>query len=268
MENLFKINRCILTIPIFLLVFQHALSQQEFIVHRVKGEPYLEVNDSIKSVTKGSILNDNTFLNMNRDDVVNFVDEKGDMFQLINTGTYSYKDLKEIPALENNTSFMRKVYSYVWKEFTNSMPARNNKSGVVYRGDDNILMRYPVDSASVYGGEIRFEWHPIKNKEKNYYFLLRNTESGNVTTIGTPATSLSIAVDNNLLKSGNQYEWSITETRFPDKKTPFHQFKLLNEDEFKAKQGEIKQINSFLKQLGYNKAEIRETRCQDFKVCY
>lgn len=268
MENLFKINRYLLVLPGFLLVFQLALPQQEFIVHRVKGEPYLEVNDSIKSVTKGSILNANTFLKMNRDDVVNFVDENGDMFQLIKTGTYSYKDLKEIPAVENNSSFLRNSLSYLWKEFTNTMPARNNKSGVVYRGDEIIQILYPKDSSSIIGNEVRFAWKPIKNKEKDYYFMLRDIETGLITTIGTPSTSVSITVDNNLLILGKQYEWTVTETKYPDSNIPFYHFNLLTEKEIKDKQKEIKQIMSFLKQQGYNSIEIREVIFQDFKICY
>ncbi len=269
MENLFKIKRHLLVFTVFIFVTQYAISQQDFFIYKVKGEPYIEVNDSIKTVTKGSILSSNTFLNMNSDDVVHFIDDKGGMYELLNTGTYSYSDLQKIPAIKDNTSFTRKVYSYVWKEFTNNMPTRSNKSGVVYRGDDEILMSYPADSVSVFGGEIRFGWQPKKNKENGYYFMLRDVETGSIITMGTPATSLSLMVDDNLLKTGKQYEWTITETRFPNlKETLFYQFRLLTEDEFKAKQGDIKRINSFLKQLGYNKAEIRETRCQDFKICY
>jgi hypothetical protein len=268
MENLFKINRILVLILFNFFVFQLAFSQHGFVVHRVNGEPYLQVNDSVKSVTKGSLLDKNTLLTMGRSDNIHFINDKGDIFKLFDSGTFSYSDLEKIPALENNSSFLRNSLSYAWKEFTNTLAVRNKKSGVVYRGEELIVKLNPVDSAFIAGSEIRFEWLPKKDKEKDYYFIFRDVTTGLTTTIGTPSTAISLTVDDNLFKFGNEYEWTITETRFPPKETPFFKFKILTKDEFKSKQGEIKQISSFLKDNGYSKAEIRKTLCQDFKICY
>lgn len=269
MENVFKITRKILALAIFFIGFQYGTAQSDFFVYKVSGEPYIEVNDSIKSVTKGSVLNKDTSLTMNRNDIIHFIDEKGDMYELYSTGKFNHADLQKVPILESNTTFMRKMFSYLWKEFTNTMASRNNKSGVVYRGDEIILMRYPADSITVFSGEVHFEWEPIEGKEKDYYFILRDVESKQLITIATPSTSLGLMVDGNLLQASKTYEWTITETKYPNlKKTPFYSFKLLTQDEFAARQNEIKEISKFLKQIGLSKTEIREAICQDYKICY
>ena len=268
MENLFKVIQAgIAWLLVIGTIQSHA--QQDYFVYAVKGEPYLEVNDSIKPVNKGSILDQYTQITMNRDDEVQFINEQGDLFELYQTGTFKNTDLQQIQPKKNNTSFTRKLFSYVWKEFTYNLASRNNKSGVVYRGDDIILMRYPADSIQIFADQIRFEWLPIETKEKDYYFVLKDKSSGLVTTIGTPATSLALTVDQNLLKLGADYEWAITETRFANlEKIPFYGFRLLDEKEFKSKQLEIQQLTKDLKQLGFSNSEVREICCKDYKFCY
>lgn len=269
MENLSKMIKNLLTILLFFLGSLSVFAQDNFFVYKVDGTPYIEVNDSIKSVTKGSVLTQETLLTMTRDDVVQFINNSGDIFELYKTGTFSYSDLQRIPAHKSSTTLTQKLFAYVWKELTNSLAAHNKKSGVVYRGDAIVLMLHPADSIQIYNNEIRFEWQPIEGKEKDYYFMLRNVETGTITTIGTKDISLSLVVDDYLLKPGNRYEWTVTETKYPNlKKTPFYNFELLSEEEFKSKENDIKSITSSLKDLGYKPLEIREIICQDYKVCY
>ncbi len=221
MENLFKIDKWLVIILLCLLVIQINYAQTSLVVHRVQGEPYLQVNDSIKSVTKGSLLDKNTVLVMNREDVVHYINDEGALYRLIETGSFSYEDLLGIPASQNNMSFIKSGFRYFWKELTNTIAIRNKKSGVVYRGEELIVKLNPVDSAFIAGNEIRFEWEPKEGKEKDYYFILRDVSSGLTTIIGTTATDLTLMVDDILLKSGNPYEWTIAETKLPPKDFPF-----------------------------------------------
>ena len=269
MENLSQIVKHPLLLFIFCIAFQFGYSQTDYFVHSFQGEPYIEVNDSIKPVKRGTILDSETILTMNRSDVVNFIDSKGYIFELYDTGSFTNNELSMIPARKDVTSFTRKVFSYVWKEFTNDVALRNNKSGVVYRGDIIILKKFPEDDVSIASGEIRFEWDPIENKEKDYYFQIREKGSGNLTTIGTPGLSLSFLLDDVFLVAGREYEWTVTESKFPDlKKTQFFSFKILTDDEFDAMKDDIEELQNFYKKLGLNKAEIRQTLCLDYKICY
>ena len=268
MENLFKINRLLVVILFNFFVFQVAISQSYFVVHRVQGEPYIEVNDSIKSVTKGSLLDKGTLLTMGRSDNIHFINNEGDLFKLFQTGSFSHSDLEKILPIENNSSFLRKSLSYAWKELTNTLPTRNNKSGVVYRGEELIFKLNPVDSAFIAGNEIHFEWKPKEGKEKNYYFILKDVSRGLTTTIGTPSTNLNLIVDGTLLKYGNQYEWTVTETQLPEKDFPFSSFEIGSKEEIKNSMQKIKQIYAFLSKNGYSRDEIRRISCQEFKICY
>ncbi|NND12275.1 MAG: hypothetical protein HKN96_13825 [Flavobacteriaceae bacterium] len=268
MENLPEIIRRHLVLMVIWFIPLGVFSQQEFIVYKVKGEPYLKINDSVQSVTKGSVIDEAATLIMKRDDELHYIDSKGDIYELYETGSFNYQALQKRTAFKENTSFMRNLFSYVWKELTYNMASRNNKSGVVYRGDALVLMRYPADSISIYSNNIRFEWEPIENKEKDYFFILREVNGDTKTVIGTPSTSLALTTDNILLRKGHDYEWTISETKYPDSKTRYYSFKLGTDDDFKTKAADIKQISLTLKKLGFTKAEIREAICQDYKICY
>ena len=158
----------------------------------------------------------------------------------------------------------------MWKEFTNNIVARRDKSGVVYRGDGIVLMRHPADSIKIYHSEIKFEWDSIKDKTKEYYFILKDLDTDKTTKIGTLATSISLFVDGTILKQGGNYKWAIVETKYPNyNKTVFYNFKVINKSEFETLEKEkIKEISNFLEKLGFSKIEIRKTICQDFKICY
>ena len=268
MENLFKIDRLLIVILVSIFATQFAHSQTSFVVHMVEGEPYLKVNDSTKAVTKGALLDKNIVLIMGRDDVVHFINDEGELYRLLDTGSFSYKDLQNIPTAQNSPSFLKESWSYLWKEFTNTLAVRNKKSGVVYRGEKLVVKLNPVDSAFVAGNEIRFEWVPKEDKEKDYYFILRDVSSGLTTTIGTPSTNLTLIVDGALLKYGNQYEWTIAETKLPEKDFPFSSFKIGTKEEIKNSMQKIKQIYAFLSKNGYSKEEIRKISCQEFKICF
>ena len=246
-----------------------SFGQDDFFVFMFQGEPYLEVNDSIKVVTRGSQITKGTKLIMNRDDVLHFINDEGDLFELFETGTFEIAELQQVPAKKNNSSFARNLLRYAWDDFTNSLASRNNKSGVVVRGDDILLMRFPADSIQIFANEVRFEWKPIETKEKDYYFILKDKASGKVTVIGTPATTLALGVDDNLLKPGGSYQWAITETRYANlDKTTFYDFKLLTQEEFGAKEKDIKQLTKDLLKLGFDKKQVRQIICSDYKVCY
>ena len=268
MENLSEIIKKILVPLLVLFIFVSGQAQGDFLVYRLTGEPYMEVNDSIKSVKRGSILNASTKLTMNRDDFVQLINEEGDVFEIYETGTLTYKDIQNVPAIKDNASLSKKLVNYLWKEITNSMASRNNKAGVIYRGDAITELLFPPDSSVVFG-EVRFGWEPIKNKEKEYYLILKDIETGRITTIGTPSTSISLGIDEGLIETGKSYAWTITETRYPAlKKTPMNSFTVLSEEKFIARQEEIRQLQSFYKKLGLNKSEIRAAICADYKICF
>ena len=257
-------------LPIFLVVGIPLMAQNNFFVYKYDGQPYVIENDSVKSITIGLNINKRSTLVINDNESILFINEAGEVFNLNEEGEYSYKQLSKIKPQENTSSFVKKMFQYLWKDFTNMAYERKNIAGVVYRGDGIALMKHPADSIKIYYSEIKFEWDSIKDKTKEYYFILKDLDTDKTIKIGTLATSVSLFVDSFILKDGGNYKWAITETKYPNyKKTVFYNFKILNKSEFEAlEKEEIKEISKFLEKLGFSKNEIRKTICQDYKICY
>ncbi len=251
-------------------VMQHTSAQQDFLVYNLSGEPYFLKNDSIESITKGSLIDRNTLIVMHMNDKLHYYNDKGEVFELNEKGEYTYRTLKKISAVKDNSTLTGNGFRYLWKELTGNMATRNDKSGVVYRGDDIVLMRHPADSIRIHYSEIKFEWDSIKGKTKDYYLILKDVDTDKTIKIGTLGTSISLFVDGTILKEGGNYKWAIVETKFPnDNKTIFYNFKILTKSEFEALQkNEIKEISNFLVKLGLSKKEIRKNICQDYNICF
>jgi len=267
MENLSKIKTLLILI-LATASIQGILSQNNLVVYKFSGQPVIQVNDSILPLTKGTVLDKSTTLVMNRDDVLHFINEKGNLFKLVSTGRFSQKDLLKVPAMKNNSSFTQNSFSYLWKEFTNNLALRNNKSGVVYRGDFINLLR-PLNDVNIYSSEITFKWEAKENKTKAYYFLLRDPETNILTKIGTLTNSVTLFVDNNLIEYGKSYDWAVVETKFPNlEKLEFNRLNVGTQNDFKELKEEIASISRLLKDIGMNDQEARELLCVDFKKCF
>ena len=204
---------------------------------------------------------------MNRDDVAYLINNKGDVFELHETGTFKHKDLLKLQPLKSNNTLGKGVAMYFWKEFTNTLSKGYNKSGVVYRGDYVNLIQ-PMDSTSMYSSEIYFEWESKKDKTKPYYFVLREVGTDKVTKIGIHDSKITLFIDDKNLKYGGSYEWSVVESRYEDlNKTEFSSFKILQETEYKTIMSEFKSVSEFLKSIGFGDSEIKDIFCKSYKTC-
>jgi hypothetical protein len=233
------------------------------------GSAFLQVNDSTKTITKGSLIDKKTTLVMNTNDKLTFINKKGEAITVNKSGKYSHKDLSKMKPQQESNSFAKNLFAYAWNNFTNNVSTTKNKSGVVYRGDNIVLMRHPADNIKIYASEIRFDWNEVKDKAKDYYFILKDLETNSITKVGLLSNSLSLFVDGSILKESHNYEWTIVENKYENlNKTKFYSFKTLNSSEYEALKEELDALTKYLKELGFNKREIRATICEDYKVCY
>ena len=266
MEKLYSVKTSLFFF-IFLLS-SICIAQENFIVFKVDGTPILKHNDTLRSISKGSLLNNNSRVTLKNSDSFLMIDKAGSLYNVDKTGDYAYADLQKIPADVDDTSFTKKYFTYVWKQFTNNTNTRS-KGGVVYRVDNNSLMFQPTDSVKIYFPEVRFVWKKGKEKDKTYYFILKDLKTNSITKIGTTDNNVTLFVDNNILKRDNSYEWTVSETKYPNlDKVPFYNFELINTEEFKKLQAEINNITTDLQKLGFTPEEIKVMLCEDYRICY
>jgi len=260
-----------LKMKVFALLFifgATVYSQNNFIVFKVEGAPRLLQNDTIRTVTKGSIIDFTSKLTLHRDDSVLIINEEGNLIKVDDERTYTYNDLYYIAPEKDDSNFTKKYFAYVWNQFTNNRKIRT-KGGVVYRVDNNSLMIEPSDSVKIYFPEIKFVWKKDDAVDKTYYFILKNLKTNHITKIGTRNDELRLFVDNVILKRGTNYEWAVSETKYPDLyEVTFYNFELLDNEQFKSLSFEISSITTGLQKLGFASEEIKKMLCEDYKICY
>lgn len=265
MEKLLSIKKVCLFIIVFSVLSINA--QNNFFVYKIEGSPILKVNDTIKSINKGTKITKKSSIKLNVNDELHLINELGELFKITEIKNYLFSDIQDLTPVKDESSFTKKYFTYVWKQFTNNT-GKNIKTGVVYRTDNITLMLQPADSIKIYFPEVKFSW----NKEKDgkpLYFMLKDKFSNQLTKIGTNDTSITLFIDNLLLKRGNSYEWTVTETKYPNfEKITFYSFELLDSKKFKALQEELSELTKDLKKLGYNDTEIKTMLCEDYKVCF
>lgn len=255
-------------IILFLYVNAIAMAQKNHLfVLKFEGEPYLLKNDTTEVVSKGAHINKKTKLVMKRDDIVFLIDHKGDVYELHETGTFKFKELKELKPVKNEDSYVKNLMSYFWKDFTNTLEKGYNKSGVVVRGDYVKLLQ-PIDSVNVFMSEITFEWEAKANKSQPYYFVLRPAGTDHITKIGTHDNSITLFIDDINLTYGNTYDWTVVESKFDNlKKADFSRFQLLSKAEHTKRQDELRKLSQFLSSIGFESDEIETMLCVNYKTC-
>ncbi|MBO3116809.1 hypothetical protein J4050_08625 [Winogradskyella sp. DF17] len=269
MENVFKVIQRKGLILLALWFVSTVFGQKSNLyIWRYEGKPAIKLNDSISPVTNGAAITKKSKLIMGRDDVAYIINNSGEVFELHETGTFKHKELSKLEPRKARTSFEKKLTTYLWKEFTNSVKKGYNKSGVVYRGDYVELLQ-PLDSTSLYANEIVFEWKAKENKTKPYYFVLRELGTTETTMIGTYDTKIHLFTDDIRLKNGKSYEWTVVESKYENlDKVNFSTIKILNDSEYQTQKTEIDIFIDFLNSIGYSSEEISDVLCLKIRSCF
>lgn len=259
----------IITLTLFLFYFVGiTYSQGDLYVFNHKGNVnIIKDKDSIQ-VYKGCLIKENQELVLDSNSSVIYINKDGLNQKISKKGRYSYSSLTEFKNNEEQPSFMKAYFSYLWEEFTNLKRETRTKSGVVYRGDEEVLMLYPYNNSSLYSDFITFNWQRIKDKKKNYYVVIKHADSIKYSLIGTKNNQIELKVDGILLKKNTSYQWTITETKFFNiEKLNFHTFTIPGQEEYAKLKNDSQKIENYLLKLGVNQDNIDKILCQDFKIC-
>lgn len=255
----------------FFFLFSSVLftnAQNNFYVYKTEGKPTIIVNDTLQKIYKGTKISEKSIVTLKNGDKLMLINKKGNLFKIPNAGKYKFSDIEKIKSVENNSSLTSDYFAYVWKQFTNNK-AKKLKTGVVYRTDNITLMLQPADSIKIYFPEVKFTWSTHPKEKKTLYFILKEKNDSHITKIGTESDNLTLFVDNELLSRGKTYEWTVSETKYPNfEDVKFYNFELLDTQKFRETQEKMAKITSELKKLGFENDEIKRMLCEDYKVCY
>lgn len=238
-------------------------AQQGYFVFKKKGRPALNLNTLLE---RGSQLLQSDTLYLGKEDYVLLVNELGELFEIAKPNRYAFSAISDYRRRLDSDSFTEKYFAYVWKQFTNRIK-KKQESGVVYREERNVKLISPMDSVMMFAPELRFAWQNTSDTTALYFFL-RDLKTGHLTKIGLSGEHIKLTLDNQLLKSGQSYEWSASTEAFPNlNQLKFNRLTLLTKEEFEQLEKEMDALIKAFILLGFNEAEIQEAICQDYKFC-
>ena len=265
MEKLYPIKYISLITLVFCCL-SVGKAQDTLMVFKVNGSPILKVNDSLKSLSKGSKISSNAIVSLKANDDLLLINEKGACYKIDEPREYKFSEVLNHPVAEDNSSFTKKYFTYVWNQFVKNTKSKA-KIGVVIRGVPVILLQ-PNDSSMIYISKIKFVWD-IKSIQEESFFLLRDIETDHLSKFGVTSSSLTLFVDNQILKKGKAYQWAISDQDFPNlEQVEFYNFSLLTSDELKLLEPDIDLFKKELSAFGFTSDEIRTLLCTDYKICY
>lgn len=252
-------------IGFLILCFSSSLSfgQDNYYVFKKSGNPTINTDKVLK---RGTAFLEADTLNMEKKDYVLLVNEIGELFEIITPNNYAYSAIENYRLKLEDDSFTKKYLTYVWKQFTNQIK-RKQEAGVVYREERNIKLLTPQDSVQLYAHEVRFSWKNNTDKTELFFFL-KDMKTGHLTKIGITGSSIVLNLDNMILKSDQNYEWSVSSSSFPNlNELKFNRLNMLSKDAYLKFEQEMAAIVKAFTLLGFTVEEIQEVICLDYKFC-
>lgn len=151
------------------------------------------------------------------------------------------------------------MYKRMFTDFEN-----NSKAGVVYRLNPAGTLVFPKDKRQIIKDTIRFEWTNEIFMPLTFSLVDVNTnQSMNIITNGNYIT---LPVDGNLLKFGNEYKWTILGDG--DLKPIYHNFTIIEKDKSAPITMKVKEFETELLKLGFDKSKIHFIISDSFNIQY
>jgi len=263
MEKLYSVKKIGLILGL-LFCFSGLYSQNNLVVFKVEGSPLMKVNDSLKTLRKGSLVRPDAVVRLKDDDRLLLINNEGTCYEINTKKEYMYTDITNSPVAEDNSSFTKKYFTYIWNEFIQSKEAKT-QTGVVFRNDKIILLQ-PSDNVRIHIPEITFVWNI---DSETSFFLLRDVENDHITKFGVSGNYLTLFVDNEVLQQGKTYQWAVSDKKFPNLvEVDYYNFSLLSAESFNELKPDIEQFKKELSALGFSSKEVKAMLCNDYKICY
>lgn len=262
MEKLFKI---IITLCLALSATS-VFAQDNYYVFKTEGTPLVKTSSTVKPLYKANAVSSIMTVVLNRGDVLQYINEEGNLYRLDIAGSYKYPSLKNFKQTDNNTSVTKKYFKYVWESINNELSSQS-EGGAVVRSENRVL-KSPVNGVKVIIKTVKFKWNDSNKKQMSYLFL-KEIETNNVIKLGTEDNKLTLFVDSYILKPKTSYQWAVSgnkTTKHND--LEFQDFKVASSEEAKNYAYTIKKLSIELKKMGFKDKFIKKRIIEDYNIYY
>jgi hypothetical protein len=239
------------------------MGQDSLCVFNIKGNAYTKINNTINPVKKGSFINSESILVVDTSTKITAINSNGDVFKIQEEGIYNFPQIIKF-KIKDSKNLTVKYFKLIWDEFMNNK-ANKTEIGGVFRGD--VLMKYPLDHIQWASSKLTFNWK-TKSETSSYFLFIRNVKTGEILKISTDGTQMTLYKDQHIFSQGNEFEWSVSSTEFPNlKNIPFFSFKLIDRKAYTALMTDYKDLIQDLKSLGLSDNEIETSICETYGLC-
>lgn len=260
MEKLYHLKKIIFIIG-FIYTIQ-ITSQTQLCVIEINGNPHVQFKQDYKTVGKGFVYKPEQNIQLETDESIKFIDEKGDIYELTAPGSYGFKEILQHKINNQKASVTKKYFSYLYKKMINDFETNSN-AGVVYRSDELGFLIEPKADIKIIKDSISFSW--TNNEHEWVTFKITEVNTKKSFSIKLNASSVILKVDEILLKKGKNYTWRIEDTK--DYTKP-HMFFILNDSQISELEKKIVEFKKELLALGFQKEKINDLISDHFKIQY
>ena len=200
---------------------------------------------------------------MKENESVKCIDTEGNLYTISNPGSYGIQEILANKVASEKANVTKKYFSYMYKRMFTDFE-NNSKAGVVYRLNPAGTLVFPKDNRQIVKDTIRFEW--TNEIFRPLTFSLVDVKTKQSMKIITNGNYITLPVDGNTLKIGSAYKWTILADG--DLKPIYHNFTIIDKVKSKPISAKVKEFETELLKLGFDKSKIHFIISDSFNIQY
>ena len=259
-----KLSRLIIGLVLFVLFLaSNTKAQINLCLIEVQGLPQIELTDKYQNAKKGDFLKGNHLLQVKENESVKCIDTEGNLYTISNPGSYGIQEILANKVASEKANVTKKYFSYMYKKMFTDFE-NNSKAGVVYRLNPAGTLVFPKNNRQIVKDTIRFEW--TNEIFRPLTFSLVDMKTKQSMKIITNGNYITLPVDGNTLKIGSAYKWTILADG--DLKPIYHNFTIIDKVKSKPISAKVKEFETELLKLGFDKSKIHFIISDSFNIQY
>lgn len=232
MKNNKTIKILLTGICLLFLCSTKAQTGDELLVYSIKGSVMVIEKDKESSVKIGKVLKPVVTIKTQKSAKLTMVCKEGKPLSITKEGIFPIVKWKDFCSIADN-SITSKYFQYIWdqlyvrsEDYKKEHPGEidnNERIGAPVRGEKMLEIEVieGLDIINYATGIFRLSWSTNIEYKGKYYFVLRDSKSGNqLYNDSISGNSILISDLSKYMRPGNSYSWSVTagKTGFSDER--------------------------------------------------